>query len=183
MRPVGSQRSMTAASGTSSIRPAAAQSTIVRSAGLPIASTIAAASAIVLITGVSVVASGSMQYTTPARCASSATRANESCARAIAVSRVSPAGIARCPGEPCTSTLPPTSAQKSTSRRMTSTVRARTASSGLVIDRPLGVSRSQCSPVIATPASAAARRIAARSWAIIRCGSSDSVKGATSSPS
>ena len=61
MRPVGSHRSSTAATGSRSLCPAAQVSTIVRNPGLPTASTIAAASATVLMREVSLAASGSMQ--------------------------------------------------------------------------------------------------------------------------
>ena len=61
MRPVGSHRSRTAATGSVSLCAAAHVSTIVRNPGLPTESTIAAASATVLMSDVSLAASGSMQ--------------------------------------------------------------------------------------------------------------------------
>ena len=170
MRPVGSQRSSTAATGSRSLWPAAQVSTIVRSAGLPTASTIAAASATVLM-------SGRLARAPAARCsrrrrrarASSPAAAKHRCARASAVvAGLARPGSAAAPASRAPGTLPPSSAQRPISRRITSTVRARTASSALVIESPFGASSSQCSPVIARPASAVARRIAARS-----CGDHD----------
>ena len=100
--PFGSHLSTSAGSGAVSMRPAALQSSMVRTARLPIASTSFAASASVLMSGVCSEESGSMQYTTPAFSARSATAAKHSCARASAAARVSPASTRRCCGEPCT---------------------------------------------------------------------------------
>ena len=55
--------------------------------------------------------------------------------------------------------------------------------SRVLIERPAGLTSSQCSPVTATPQSSAALRAPAICAALMRCGSSLSVYGATSRPS
>ncbi len=66
---------------------------------------------------------------------------------------------------------------------MTSTVLFRTAGSLALMESPIGLTSSQCSPVTATPQSSAALRAAAICAAPMRCGSSESVYGAISRPS
>jgi hypothetical protein len=56
-----------------------------------------------------------------------------------------------------------------------SSVFLRTASSRVEMDRPAGFTSSQCSPVMAMPASSAAARAAASCALPSRYGSSDSV--------
>ena len=100
--PRGTQVSTSAGRGAVSIRLAALQSSMLRTLRLPIAVTTAAASSSVLMSGVWSAERGSMQYTTPAFSARSATAAKHSRARAIAAARLSPASTRRCWGEPCT---------------------------------------------------------------------------------
>ena len=70
---------------------------------------------------------------------------------------------ARCFGEPCTSTVPPSSAQRAIRRVTTSSVRARTAASGSVSESPAGLTSSQCRPVTTRPADSTTRRMRAAS--------------------
>ena len=58
-------------------------------------------------------------------------------ARSRAAAEPGPSGRRRWPGEPCTSTRPPSSAQSPICRRITSMVFERTASSSLVIESPV----------------------------------------------